>query len=935
MRLGVAIALACVTIVGLSRADESHAAARRSTDIPAQGLGPALQALANDRNFQLVYVSEDIDTLRTAGIVGEFTPDEALTRLLSGTGLTYRYIDEKTVTIVLINATSSSAQPSSATSPVAGSSSSDLQALAPVPVAGDPSREETEEKRRPRWSLLRLAQADRETSRGSSAATSAGERPSESRSDQFEEVVVTARRAEESIQSVPVAITAFSAEDLRENSVTNPDDLQMTTPGVYLFGASGRQNTTFIIRGQSRGLGSVSPGVIPYFAEVPNPYLGNFVPQFDLSSIQVLKGPQGTLFGRNTTGGAILYTPAAPTDNFEGYVQAGYGDYDDRKVEAVVNLPASDTVSFRFGVSRHLRDGYTRDLNHPHRNLDDVDDTIVRGTMRIEPFAGLVNTTVVDYFKSTTNGFGANLIEVLPAGSLLSQLGIRQSYLNLLAQQQARGPRELNVARELFEHNKRTGVTNRTEWDLGGITLINIFGYRDTEVAFNTDSGTPRAIADGTGFLPAGTPLDLITSTAQNQTHQYSDELQLRGTSLEDRLQWLAGAFYLESNPSGPQSNLVGFAQIPGFDTATTSYSFIAEKSKALFGNVRYNFDDLLHGLQLEVGLRHTWDDIRSCTATGGPAGDIQPSQCDDGSPLLVNPAVTNAESKAWTWSVGVNWQATDGLFTYLVSRRGYRAGTVNSPALVGRLTRFQGLAPETVTDVELGLRSDTDLGSVKLRFNIDGFAGWYDDVHSAVTGLQTSPLCVPGIDNPAPVSPDGDCNASNDPTGGTLLVNAGRSRVSGIDLDGLIQLGERFSINYGGSILWSKLLEFTPPAEIVPYSPARFEPTQGPKRTAVLGARYALPMPASAGNLIFNVDYYWSDELPFAETVLPSYHTINARIDWKEAGGLPVDVAIFARNLFDEEYFSAGAVGVPFLGFTSAIYGPPRMVGAELRYQF
>jgi iron complex outermembrane recepter protein len=915
MRVRVAVVLACVTIVCLSRADDLQASIRRMTDIPAQGLGPALQTLASDRNFQLVYVSEDIQALRTPGILGEFTPDEALTRLLSGTGLTYRYIDDKTVTIV----------PVGQLSPAPTSSK-----LRVSPDLGDSAEHEVESEK-DRWKPLRLAQA--EAVRDS--ATTSGIRGGEQKSEQFEEVVVTARRSEESIQSVPVSITAFSAEDLRENSVVNPDDLQMNTPGVYLFGASGRQNTTFIIRGQSRGLGSISPGVIPYFADVPNPYLGNFVPQFDLSSVQVLKGPQGTLFGRNTTGGAILFTPAPPTHEFEGYVQASYGDYDDRKIEAVVNLPVSDAVSFRVGGTRHVRDGYTEDLNHPGRDLDDVDDYIVRASMLIEPFPGFANTTIVDYFKSDTNGFGANLIEVLPEGSLLSQLGIRSSYLQLLEQQQARGPRVLNVARELFEHNERLGITNRTEWEIGDLTLVNIFGYRDTELAFNTDSGTPRAFADGTGFLPVGTPLDLIISTAQNQTEQYSEELQLRGASLDGRLEWLAGVFYLESDPSGPQSNLVGFAQVPGFDTATTSYSFISEKSKALFGNVRYDFDELLPGLQLEAGIRHTWDDIRSCTATGGQAGDIGPSECDAAVPELVNPAVTDASSKAWTWSVGANWQVTDQLFTYLVSRRGYRAGTVNSPVLVGRLTRFQGLEPETVTDVELGVRSDVDLGSVQLRFNVDGFVGWYKDVHSGVTGLQTSPLCVPGVDNPAPISPDGDCDATNDPTGGTLLVNAGESRVSGIDIEGLIQIGERLSINYGGSLLSAKLIEFTPPAELAPYSPARFEPAAGPKRTAVFGARYELPMSGVGGTLIFNADYYWSDELPFAQTVLPSYHTVNARVDWKMVGGRPVDLALYARNVFDEEYFSAGAVGVPFLGFTSAIYGPPRLIGAEVRYQF
>src|SRR3981081_185002 len=137
----------------------------------------------------------------------------------------------------------------------------------------------------------------------------------------LEEITVTARRKEESLQSVPVSVTAFTAESLREKSIETTQDLQMSTPGVYLSGSGGNENVVYQLGGESNARsGPSSPAVVSDFAEVPDVTFGSSVPQYDISSLQVLKGPQGTLFGRNTTGGAVLYTPAPPTYSFSGSV---------------------------------------------------------------------------------------------------------------------------------------------------------------------------------------------------------------------------------------------------------------------------------------------------------------------------------------------------------------------------------------------------------------------------------------------------------------------------------------------------------------------------------------------------------------------------------------------------------------------------------------
>src|SRR5277367_4802812 len=170
--------------------------------------------------------------------------------------------------------------------------------------------------------------------------------PSDSSASALEEIIVTARRKVESLQSAPVSVTAFTAETLREQSIYTTQDLQMSTPGVYLSGSGGNENVVYQIRGQSKALsGPSSPAVVSYFAEVPDVTFGSSVPQYDISSIQVLKGPQGTLFGRNTTGGAVLYTPSAPTYDFGGEVSLIAGNYADHETQAVLNLPLSDQIA--------------------------------------------------------------------------------------------------------------------------------------------------------------------------------------------------------------------------------------------------------------------------------------------------------------------------------------------------------------------------------------------------------------------------------------------------------------------------------------------------------------------------------------------------------------------------------------------------------------
>ncbi len=232
---------------------------------------------------------------------------------------------------------------------------------------------------------------------------------------ELEEIVVTARRREENLQSVPITIQAISAADLATNNIQTGSDLTHLVPALVSNQIS-RDEQVFSIRGQGPGpVGNGAyPGVQVYFNEVPVTAApaktlgpgGGAGPgvYYDLDSVQVLEGPQGTLFGRNSTGGAILFTSKKPDNDYEGYVQTQFGNYGDKEVQGAINIPiVEDKVLLRISGSRATRDGFTEQLG-TGKDLDNRDYWAGRVALTIRPTDEIENTTIVDDFYSHTNG---------------------------------------------------------------------------------------------------------------------------------------------------------------------------------------------------------------------------------------------------------------------------------------------------------------------------------------------------------------------------------------------------------------------------------------------------------------------------------------------------------------------------------------------------
>ena len=246
------------------------------------------------------------------------------------------------------------------------------------------------------------------------AASSLAQNAGKPRADALEEVVVTARRREESLQSVPISITAISGEELARKGVQNAYDLQNSVPSLTMS-TSGTMTKALM-----PGIRSVStrsflllddPAVGTYFAEavVGHPWgFGNTF--YDIQSVQTLKGPQGTLFGRNTTGGAILIEPNKPNfDGFEGNFKTTFGDYDLRKVNGMINIPFNDVVAVRIAAEHKRRDGYTTNILSGQKR-DGVGSDAGRFQLTLKPNENITSNTMVDYLEEDASPSGAKLV---------------------------------------------------------------------------------------------------------------------------------------------------------------------------------------------------------------------------------------------------------------------------------------------------------------------------------------------------------------------------------------------------------------------------------------------------------------------------------------------------------------------------------------------
>lgn len=504
-----------------------------------------------------------------------------------------------------------------------------------------------------------------------------------------EDIVVTAQRREQRLQDVPLAVSAFSMESLEDGKVESLLNLDGKVPNVVLAPVGAYPfASAFYIRGL--GYADVESSFEPSVGvELDGVYLSRNVGAvqdfFDIGGVTILRGPQGTLYGRNTIGGVVSVQSRRPSFDFGARAQATFGSNGRQELRAgVEGALIEDKLAGKFSFLTKTYDGYIK--NYDGRDMGAQDVTSMRGALLWTPTASFDATLIVDYTKD--KGTGTAFENASLPSMVLPGFGEPADTDG--------DPFLSHVGDDIFSDLEALGVTLNANWDLGPVKLTSITGYRktDTEVLSDFD----------------GTPTPFMT-VHRDETHdQFSQELRL-ASNTDGPLTYVVGAYYMTQEYDIATGQ---FGTVFGSPTAgSTIYTQQKADSWAVFGQADY---EVLPGLTVTAGGRYSKEEKAFTTQPlFYPNAETFEASFDDFSP-----------------KVGVSYKWSDTLMTYAQYSRGFRAGGFN-----GRAGSFLAVGPydsETVDSYEVGVKSD--LFDRRLRLNAAVFTSDYQDMQQSVQQL-------------------------------------------------------------------------------------------------------------------------------------------------------------------------------------------------------
>lgn len=787
--------------------------------------------------------------------------------------------------------------------------------------------------------------ADREGQPAPAGQTKANE-------DQNQEIVVTAQRREENLQEVPIAVTAFDREALEATSAANVGDVARRTPGlVSVGGATGGNDGYYFIRGVGQGdfTAVQDPGVATYIDGV---YLGrtsgaNFE-LADIEQIEVLRGPQGTLFGRNAVGGAINVITRTPGNVFHATGRARYGSRNRFDIQVGAEGPViEDRLAASFSFATFNQDGYARRVIDG-RTEGDIQTVAARGKLRWTPSDRVAVTLAADYTTNDGTSDPWQLIEAnerpnqppspffhsplgvaLPNQTLFTLLGLPGTSIN--ADRTTDFRTSFQSVIPIYDL-RVWGASGTIEWDLSdSVELRSITAYRDLDQLSSADY-------DGTQFVF----YDQTQTTVQQQVSQ---ELQLNGQAFNKRLAYTLGLFYYTEEVAQNNGITLGGAPQRGrYDLAVVNNQSIDVdvESYAAYGQTTF---DLTEQLSLTGGVRYTYErkevtydflvDNRGGTGVFVQIapGVIIPFRSRLGQPALppgltiqqifgpqasIVPAgfvrtlpVTTRENE-WESVIGraaLEFQPSKDALFYGSWSRGFKSGGFNSrPVVAADIVDF---GPEYVDTFEIGAK--TDWWDNRFRFNIAAYFSKYSDRQLLIT-----PLPVAG-----------------QPQQFFVIDNAGDVDIYGFEIETVFRPTPRLMVDATFSYAKSEYTSLTQPAINGGITFSSRLP-QLPEYTFSVGGQWKAPI-GSLGDLVLRGDLSYQDDVFFDSANSPrirqqGYALLNLRATF-----LPTDgdwrISVFGRNVTDTRYINRGQD--VFNGFGVAVRGPARPAELVLEFGF
>lgn len=736
----------------------------------------------------------------------------------------------------------------------------------------------------------------------------------------LEEVVVTSRKISESLQDVPIAVSAFTADALQKKGLTNISQIGDYTPSLIIdftsaLTGSSASATTFIRGiGQSDFLLTIDPGVGLY---VDGVYVarsvGGIVDLLNLERVEVLKGPQGTLFGRNTIGGAINIISAKPGEEFAIKGEATIGSFNRQDLRMTADVPLIENKLYSsLSFSSKNRDGYARRIAFegihgpdirfpsqaigPNTELGNENTDTLKGIFLLEASDRLQATLIVDATRSREYSAASKLLNIYPGATQLS--GLYNGCIAGAIPVEACGP-AFNLNGDADPNNDRTPYDSRfltddpyttyatgpnfSNLDLFGISLTldyalsdnidikSITAYRKLDAEFGRDADN--------------TPITMDHTSNLYKHEQFTQELQVTGLSLEGKLKWLAGLYYFEE--SGRDNVFVPLGGIPFLNL--DELNIVDNVSYAAFGQMSYSFTD---DLSVTLGLRYTKENK-----------DYRPVHRELVSGVLLVPDDT-AELDITDTSprIGVEYRWNENFFTYVSVSKGFKSG-----GFTGRTVDPQPAArpfkPEKVWAYEVGFKSDLADGRVRLNG-----AAYYTDY----SNLQ--------VVNQEGITP--------------ITVNAGKAEIKGAELELQALVTDDLVLSVGLAYTDAKYVEITDPFATI-NTDNKFANT--PEFSSTVGIEYTVDL-ENDGTLMFHGDWNYNSEIynnaeNTPELTQPAVHLFNAAVTYSHPGE-HWEVIFGGRNLGDERYLISG-FDQPGVGFTEGTYARPREWYLTLRLTY
>lgn len=709
---------------------------------------------------------------------------------------------------------------------------------------------------------------------------------------QIDTLVVTAQKREENIQDVPISVTAFGAADLDARNVISFEEVARAVPGLQFENDVDIRTSRIRVRGITGGgaTAGTDSSVGVYIDEV---YLGQAVAAntdiFDLERVEVLRGPQGTLFGRNTLAGVINMTSQRPSDEFSGFLQGEYGNFNHVRVKGRVSGPiVADRLSASVSGVFFDRDGFLEnanlgaDTNDQHNwgmrlglyftPTENIDWIISADYRKVDQRAKTYETLINDFAGSVPGAVGA-LLNTDPFD--------RVTFGDFLG-------------RETLE---MWGVSARGRMQFGDFDFVSVTGYRSHDY-----------LSDGESDL---TPFGVGRNQDGQDVGRFTQEIRLE-TATDGPLQAIVGAFYLDqdaTNESGIllQEELVatlpllfGTPPVPVMELTGGAVGVTETKSYALFGSVSY---DVTERLKLSFGARQTWEDK---TLVSFEQTDFESVF---GFPLLAStgsaPSTTDSYN-AFTPTGTVSFKATEDVLVYATASRGFRSGGFNDS-----LGDLSGIAfgPESLWNYEAGWKS-TWLDQ-RLLANLSLFYMEWDDIQLTADDPTTPALFDP------------------------RTINAGRAVSKGIELETAAAVTDNFTISANLTVVDAVFKEGTlldgTPLDKIPGA-ADF--------TMNIAGEYTIPI-SEDFDLNLRGEYYRQGDVALnadqsrPEAFQEGYGLLSARVSLVSGNGW--QIAAWGKNLLDEDY-NVGVFDLlsnPFVGQYFNALGAPRTYGGEVRVNF